>query len=61
MSKRRNTLHIVNVAQMSDGIVVLFSDGTTSLFHTEFLYEMRNSGDNRVLPRESETEMPGTG
>ncbi len=59
MTQEQEAITIVNVDRLQEGLIVLFSDGTSTLFHTNFLYEMREHDGNRVLPRETLHEMPG--
>jgi len=41
---------------MQDGIIVDFSDGTSTLFHNQFLYDVRTHDGNQKLPQEEEEE-----
>ncbi len=61
MTQEQKALTIVNVDRLQEGLIVLFSNGTSTLFHTSFLYEVREHDGNRVLPRENLNEMPGHG
>ena len=59
MTQGNETISIVNVDRLQESLVVLFSDGTSATFSTDFLYEARNQNGNQVLPRENRNELPG--
>ena len=59
MTQSDEAITIVNVDRLQGSLVVLFSDGTTATFPTEFLYKARNQNGNEVLPRENRNELPG--
>ena len=45
-------VHILSVDRVSSGIVVTFSDGTTTLYQADFLYKVREDDGNRELVEE---------
>jgi hypothetical protein len=39
---------------MNGGLLIHFSDGVVVLFHTQFLYDVRNEDGNQPVPSEPE-------
>jgi hypothetical protein len=52
MSPQDGTLQIVGADRIGDGVIISFSDGTAVLYHTQFLYDVRNQYGNHLLPDE---------
>ncbi len=59
VTQDEQAIKITIVDRVGEGLVVLFSDGTSATFSTDFLYEARNQNGNQVLPRENRNELPG--
>ena len=49
MSKRR-PLSIIDVDRTDEGVIVTFSNGAVTLFHTDFLLNVRADDGNVSLP-----------
>ncbi len=46
----RKSLSIIDVDQTNEGVIVTFSSGTVTLFHSHFLYDVRGADGNVPLP-----------
>jgi hypothetical protein len=45
---------ILEAERMNGGLLIHFSDGVVVLFHTQFLYDVRNEDGNQPVPSEPE-------
>lgn len=43
-------LKIKDADRLDNGLLVHFSDGLSVMYHTQFLYDVRNQDDNATLP-----------
>lgn len=47
---------IVTTDQMSEGLLIHFSDGVSVLYHPQFLYDVQNQDGNRPILDEPDKE-----
>ena len=57
MANQHKQINIVSAEPVHNGIVIHFSDETTILFHTHFLYEVRNQDGNVPLTDMTEEDL----
>jgi hypothetical protein len=63
MEEKSAEIAIVSADKLRQGLLVTFSDGTTTLFHPAFLYSVRAHQDNLQIKDEAEepTDPPPEG
>ena len=54
MAKAEQPIGIVSADRVNDGLLVRFSDNTTTLFPAQFLYETRDQNGNRPIADDAE-------
>jgi hypothetical protein len=57
MSAEHFEITVVTAEPFGDRLFVYFSDGTTTLFHSRFLYEVREHNGNIALTNLSDEEL----
>ena len=57
MAAEHKDMSILSAETTGGGIIIHFSDGTTTLFQTHFLYEVRDEDGNVALTDLSEDEL----
>lgn len=57
-SAETSDLHVISVDRSSEGVIVLFSNQVSVLYHAQFLFDVREQDHNRILPRENDSELP---
>ena len=55
-----SSLKIVSAERVDDGLLVGFSDGLSILYHTQFLYAVRDQDNNTAVPMEELDEAQET-
>ncbi len=46
MSDQDESIDVVDVDRMQDGVIVTFSNGASALFHSQFLFDRRDHHSN---------------
>ena len=57
MATEHKHISILSAESASKGLIIHFSDGTTTLFQTHFLYEVRDHDGNVALTDMSEEDL----
>lgn len=45
----KKALSVVEADKIKEGLIITFSDGVTAIYHTQFLYDMRDADHNVPL------------
>ena len=59
MFSKEEAIDIVGADRLSDGLLIHFSNNTSTLFHSQFLYDVRNQ-DHNVQILEEGDEVSGS-
>ena len=52
MIKKVIELYVIKASRVDEGLLIYFSNGTTVIYHTQFLYDIRDHDGNKPIAEE---------